>query len=68
MTVHLIPLFYSIRTFFDFISTESELDIENLIKICRKEWRISEYDFSKYSFAKTLDYNEDDFQGFDGAK
>jgi hypothetical protein len=64
MTIHLIPLFYSIRTFFDFIKTESELNIENLIKICKREWRISEYDFSRYSFANIKGFDEEENQGF----
>ena len=58
MTIHLIPLFYNIKTYFDFILTESELDIENLIKICKKEWRNSCYNFSDYSFAKYLEEEE----------
>ena len=57
-TIHIIPLFYNTKTFFDFILTESELDIENLIKICKKEWKNSCYDFSNYSFSDYLDKND----------
>jgi glycosyl transferase family 25 len=58
-TIHIIPLFYNIKTYFDFILTESELDIENLIKICKKEWKNSSYDFSNYTFTKYLNDNND---------
>jgi GR25 family glycosyltransferase involved in LPS biosynthesis len=51
-TIHIIPLFYSIHNFFDYINTTSEQDILILIETCKEAWVCSENDFSQYSFSK----------------
>jgi hypothetical protein len=51
-TIHIIPLFYSIPNFFDYINTTSDDDILTLIETCKKAWICGENDFSQYSFSK----------------
>ena len=62
MTVSIIPLFYSLTNFFLYVINESEKETEDLIRICRNAWKNTEYDFSRYSFAR---FDDDDENGND---
>ena len=62
MTISIIPLFYSLNSFLEYIITEEDNTIEELIRICRNCWKHTEFDFSKYSFAK---FDDDDENGND---
>jgi hypothetical protein len=55
MAIHILPLFFDIRTFLDYILTESEIERERLLRICLYAWKGTEYDFSQYSFSRFPD-------------
>jgi len=55
MAIHILPLFFNIRTFLDFILTESEIQHKQLLRICLYAWKGTEYDFSQYSFSRFPD-------------